>query len=89
MEDVRREGEEVAHDQDYEDLGPNARDGMIEAVKAATHGGAFPTILISVGPPFEEGHSHRVDVAWQEGYDLDAIIDLLHAAIEAVKGEAN
>ena len=60
MEDVRPENEEPEADQKYNDLGLDARDGMIEAVKAAAESGAFPTILISIGPPFDEEHAHRI-----------------------------
>lgn len=83
---VENDDLELEVGQENEDFGIDDRDAMIEAVKAAAEDGAFPTVLISIGPPLEGEAGHRIDVAWSQAYDQDAIVDLLLGAVEALSG---
>lgn len=84
---VVNDDETLEGEQECKDLSLDARDVMIEAVKAAADDGAFPTILISIGPALDSEGGPRIDVAWLHDYDRDSVVDLLLGAVEALTGD--
>lgn len=84
--DDDNEGSEE-EEQGSEGSWPDARYGMIEAVNAAADEGAFPTILISIGPPPDGEGGYQIDVAFPPSYDREEVVELLLGAVEALTGD--